>query len=367
MFEVNILTRGLHQYKSRGILFPLLRYCNQLRKRGIECSVYRNAALELTDCNTLIVEDNLFKSENAEFTLDYLRRIEGDVDQLLWFDTTDSTGTVHDEAISIVDQYYKKQLLRNRERYLEPMYGSRPFTSFYHRKFEVDDNDEVDEGELQPHISSQGYLDKLGISWHIGLIPKTPFQNRLWHTLERLPDSICRVLPWGHVFDASPLWQSPSTDRTVDVSGRFTTNYSRSTVEFHRKLMDRELSGWFESEKVGRMEYLQELRSTKILLSPFGYGEICHRDFEGFLSGCLVVKPEMDHLETWPPLYEGGETIVEVPWDMSGASETLETVLNEYDRYRAIAEQGQQRFRNCLTGEEAAERFVDHFAEIVQE
>ena len=42
------------------------------------------------------------------------------------------------------------------------------------------------------------------------------------------------------------------------------------------------------------------MRHSRICISPFGYGEICWRDFEAILCGCLVVKPDMSHVETNP-------------------------------------------------------------------
>ena len=43
----------------------------------------------------------------------------------------------------------------------------------------------------------------------------------------------------------------------------------------------------------------------------------------------------------------------------------LDTILEQYDDYRRIAEQGQNRYREYLVGETAAERFVDHFEESI--
>ena len=37
-------------------------------------------------------------------------------------------------------------------------------------------------------------------------------------------------------------------------------------------------------------------------MSPFGLGEITLKDFEVF-SGSLLMKPNMDHMLTWPNFY----------------------------------------------------------------
>ena len=43
-------------------------------------------------------------------------------------------------------------------------------------------------------------------------------------------------------------------------------------------------------------EYYLEMQSSRICISPFGYGEICWRDFEAMLCGCLSLS------QTWAML-----------------------------------------------------------------
>ena len=39
--------------------------------------------------------------------------------------------------------------------------------------------------------------------------------------------------------------------------------------------------------------------NSKISFSPFGWGELGVRDYEIILGGSLLVKPRMDHMQTW--------------------------------------------------------------------
>jgi hypothetical protein len=211
-------------------------------------------------------------------------------------------------------------------------------------------------------------LDKLRIGWNIGVVPKIflPFASEKWKLVESIPNAFYDKLPWDWILGFSPIWQPVGATRSVVVSGRFSTSYPRSTVEFHRQRMADVLEGRFDPRKVNRRTYWRELRNARVLLSPFGLGEICHRDFEGLQSGNIVLKPSMEHLETWPPLYESSETYVDVSWDMTDAEDTLDTVLENYDQYTDIAETAQQRYREYLVGDTAAERFVDHFESILK-
>ena len=67
---------------------------------------------------------------------------------------------------------------------------------------------------------------------------------------------------------------------------------------------------------------LIELKDTDILkikkfnfsISPFG-GEICYREFESFLYRCVLIKPNMEHLRTWPDYYIENKTYLPMKQD----------------------------------------------------
>jgi hypothetical protein len=47
-------------------------------------------------------------------------------------------------------------------------------------------------------------------------------------------------------------------------------------------------------------EYFKMLRQTEFVVSPFGLGEPCYRDYEAMLCGCMVIKPDCRHIITTP-------------------------------------------------------------------
>jgi hypothetical protein len=101
------------------------------------------------------------------------------------------------------------------------------------------------------------------------------------------------------------------------------------------------------------------------MLSPFGWGEITLRDFEAFQTGCVILKPSLDHMETWPPLFETGETMRTFQWDLSDLSDTIQDALENYDECRQLAEEAQRRYRRYLFGDTATAAFADRFESIV--
>ena len=81
-------------------------------------------------------------------------------------------------------------------------------------------------------------------------------------------------------------------------------------------------------------------------LSPFGWSEINLRDFETFINGIALLKPRMNHLDTWPDYYIENETYLPYKWDASDLKELIEHVVSDESYLEEIARYGQERFRS---------------------
>jgi hypothetical protein len=91
-------------------------------------------------------------------------------------------------------------------------------------------------------------------------------------------------------------------------------------------------------QRVDQKTYYEEMRSSKICVSPFGYGELCWRDFETVLMGSLLIKPDMSHVRTEPNIFIPGETYVPVRWDYSDLAEVCARYLaDDEERNRITA------------------------------
>jgi hypothetical protein len=111
--------------------------------------------------------------------------------------------------------------------------------------------------------------------------------------------------------------------------------------------------------------YLKGLAQAAAVLSPFGWGEVCIRDFETFVYGAALVKPDVSHLETWPDLFEKDVTYLSLPWDPDEAAERLEELLRDRELLEEIAVCGQSEFRKLWTAEGVA-RFCNHFRDLLK-
>jgi hypothetical protein len=154
------------------------------------------------------------------------------------------------------------------------------------------------------------HIVKVVPGWNLGIVPK-------YRRLLRLP-----ALPW--------------TLRPIAVNRRIGLTSSNAKLEWYQQYraigLDRlrplegrhRLTG---AARVSPRRYLAELSLSKIVFSPFGWGEVCFRDYEAVVAGALLVKPDMGHLETSPDIYLPGETYVPVRWDFSDLAETIEHYL----------------------------------------
>jgi hypothetical protein len=106
-----------------------------------------------------------------------------------------------------------------------------------------------------------------------------------------------------------------------------------------------------ETGPIRHKEYLKELRNSMISVSPFGYGEICYRDFETILAGTLLLKPSMEHLQTYPDFYVKDETYVSFKWDFSDFDEKINSLMGNPDTINKICLQAQERYKYFISSE----------------
>lgn len=272
-----------------------------------------------------------------------LKEIRTKCNMLIWLDTADSTGTCMFDVMPYVDLYFKKQLLKDKSLYCRDLYGARLFCDYYHKFLGIEDP-QITERAYPP--TSPKYLNKLRISWNVALgdLYATPLQMLLHpHTVKR------------------PRFLSPDTDRSLDVQYRGNgyspiAGYPRSEASRLIQQIDG-ISISDVTKKIPKKEYIAEGMSSKAILSPFGWGEICGRDFEAFVYGACMIKQSMEPFETYPDLYKSGITYVPLKWDFSDFKVKVLKAASE--DYKRIAKEAQSRYKFYFTNEGRKE-FANH-------
>ncbi len=230
--------------------------------------------------------------------------------RLVMLDYYAPTSSPHFAALPFVDLYIKRQTLRDPDQYQRRYAGGFVYADFVQGALGFD------LGDWQfGSIPDPAHIDKLVSGWNLGVC----FRNRM---LLRLTDRL--TMPWR----LRPI----AINRRV---GAINRAGKQEWYQFSRgKLLDEieALEKKFRMTGTGRASakrYFAELGFSKLTLSPFGWGEVCFRDYEAIACGSLLIKPDMGHLETSPDIYIPGETYVPIPWDFQGASEVCERYLRD--------------------------------------
>ncbi len=354
--RVNVLTAGFTSPNGRAFLMPLILHRGALRDAGLDIRITRDLAAAARDCDILLIDGRTYSARwkaESDAIMEELERMRAQVRHLVYVSIADSAGFDHARPLPVVSLYCKSQLLRDRREYLRPLYGQRIFTDYYHRAFGVMDSEPV---QSEP-ITDPALFGKLAVSWNSGLADYSlhgPLRMKAY-----------QYLPLRALLRFPDAFTPPSTPRRKDLSCRIGTRYVRESVAFQRKRIAAMLSTYIETGKLSRRHYIEELAQSRIAVSPFGLGEITLRDFEIFMSGALLLKPDMSGIETWPDVFRGGETMAAHRWDLSDLQETIEALIADPAQTAEVAAQGQRVYREHLTGPRAGELFARHILGIV--
>ncbi len=358
MIKINILSSGFTSPNGAAFLCPLILFKKNLESQNFKIKIKYKISDNITNCDYLLIDSKYFKhdwdSKKYNQTLGKISSLS-EKTKIIWCDQADSTGTFLGQVLPFVHRYLKAQLLKDKKQYMKNHYASRIFTDYYHRKYGIEDKEPY---ITQPAIKEE-YLDKLKNSWnscfmHYGLMG--PYILR-----------IREKIPLNAMLHFSKKVTPANSLRTMNVTCRMGIPYSRDTICFQRNKMRDILSKHLQTDKLSRREYLKELEKSKICISPFGLGEITLKDFECFLSGSLLLKPDMSHMETWPNLYEDGITYISHKWDLSDLEEKIDWAQSHEKESINIAQSAQDRYIDHTIGKNAGELFTNNFKNLIRE
>ncbi len=210
-----------------------------------------------------------------------------------------------------VDLYVKKHLLRDRGAYDRPTNGDTNLTDWYGAYFD----------HVLPPVHFElppGFMDKVVVGPSFAAAPY--------------------MLPRFHAVAEAPLGGA----RRYDLHARLGGAGNKNAYEMQRTLAMEKVRALTNvsvtpQTYVNKRAYMRELAQSRICFSPFGYGEVCWRDYEAVFSGALLLKPDMSHLETVPDVFVSNETYVPIRWDFEDLADTVAAYLSNEPRRREIA------------------------------
>jgi hypothetical protein len=250
-------------------------------------------------------------------------------ESLIYFDDNDGTECHFLHLLEYFDLFYKKQLFADRSKYMESFYGKRIYSDFYHKTMGITESPAPE--PLQP-LTDPAQLSKLRISWNLafGQYPASKVKAKLASKLYPY------IGPTGLNLLQSkfPSGSQPPSPTLAKCHARFQIKTYRTSVSFQRKLFQDITKDHpdFLTGMVPLNQYNREIQTIQATLSPFGWGELCFRDIEAILNGSVILKPQMDHVETWPNIYLKDETFVSIKWDGSDLLEKAEDLLRDKEK-----------------------------------
>lgn len=247
--------------------------------------------------------------------------------KLFFFDISDQPISPYFEVLPYVDLFLMPFIFKNKDNYFKSFLSGNQFADFMSKKYNIPPTREneyhTDLFYSQP-IASE--IDKIQPIWNW----------MLWRRMINL-------------FKGQSFRCLKSTKRPIDVHSRFTSyegwcRLHRKSVYDHLENLSPPYKIIASEKKIDIHQYYQELEKTKISFSPFGYGEICPKDYEAIIKGCLLVKPSVEHLVTCPQIHLPHETYIPVAWDLSDMETVIIDALLDHEKREKIIHNASQLY-----------------------
>lgn len=330
---------------------PFLYYQKELKKRlNLNVKQYTAETFEEIDqvCRTYdsdiiflmpswresLTNKLLSKAKNIvqNLKIDYPNR------KLIFIDPFAQVSTNYFPLLPYVDYFLKRQCYQNLETYTKQFVGGSSFTDFLAQSMNLNFNKWYVGSDVP-----KSELHKIMPGWNLGTARK--FKQSLlgksflgWRKLPpKTIDIFCR-LSLGNTNKNE--WYSQYRIMAVEALNPLVSDYNVAK------------SGKDNNNLVSPRQYSREIKSSRIVFSPFGWGETCWRDFEAICYDCLLIKPSMSHIATNPHIFIEGETYVSVKWDFSDLEEKCRYYLEHPDETQAIIKNAREVYQQYFQNEE---------------
>jgi hypothetical protein len=317
---------------SHGLCYPFHYY----RKELIQRNNFHFSEAISNDLNEKMRAAELFRGDvlfvsipirkqNAIYpkkeVLDFIKKIrEVSRSKVIFFDVSDNAISPYFDILPYIDLYLMPFIFKDTQDYFLPYVGGNKYADYLSKLWKIAPIKENEyHSDLFHSVPDREHIHKIGVSWNWVL----------WKRMIQL-------------FSSQHFVCTQGGKRPIDVNCRC-TSYSGwcriqrlKIIEMLKKLQP-PFNIIASNEKVEIKQYYEELENSKIGFSPFGWGEICPKDFEAIMKGCLLMKPSVEHLKTFPQIHIPYKTYVPVAWDLSDLSDKVqEYIVNEEKRVRIV-------------------------------
>ena len=273
---------------------------------------------------------------DKDLLIEFLSEMKKSTTKIIWYDAADSTGSSDFSIIPYVDIFLKKQILKDRNYYTanDKSLNLRLWMN----------NEIANQSDYPFDFCPKDQIHKLKLGWNLGFNDYRYFGYKM----SRLSNYLN--------YNWYPLKiTETAANRNLDLTFRGTIHSEingKSHISEQRNkvitLLNQLNLNIASGASIPKKKYWKELRNAKLSISPFGWGEVCYRDFETFIAGAILIKPRMDHLETIPNCYFENQTYVPIAWDLNDLPEKLDHLITNYKQSQQIAINGQKTYLETI-------------------
>jgi len=353
MIKINFITTKKLFQNSIFFLTPLMIWEDLLKEEKISIKIKFYEDIDLDNSDLILIDSKVHR----DFLDNDFDKVQKDFEffrtkakYLFYCDTGDSSCWIEKRIFPLVDKYFKCQLLKNKKLYKTKLYGKKISSDFYFRN-----NGIIDPKETWSDVLTDKEISKLELSWNIF------FSNHNY--LSSINYNLIRFFKTNLVLNKF-FYAKPQRKRNNNFFLKFSHKNYYPTIGWQRK----KILEFFKIEntnKLNKIYYFNLMKNSKYCISPFGWGEIAIRDFECFVNGCVLIKPDMSHLETWPNFYIPNLTYIPFKWDLSDFREKIDYCKNNYLSTVNIASEAQKIYKSHTCYINSGKNFVKKFKDLI--
>lgn len=282
----------------------------------------REVGIDITDSDSYdlawigqasFIDKTIPLDESAERGVEFCKKVGGNI---LLFDGQDSHSLIGSyevhRRLSILSSLrylglMKNTLLRNMDWYKNPTVNGRLYWG--EGNYGIDD--------IDTWVGDHIFLS--GTNWLSTVQPH-------FYDIDTIPK----------YYDVCGLFGYPLTSGTEHGLEHYKhyNAHRKPCVEVLRSLKNIDVKMLKDGEKLPMDKYMEIMAHSRVVVSPFGYGEMTPRDLQAVCMGSILIKPSIDYLKSEPWIYDEGKMYLGCRHDYSDLEEKIDYALTNFDSLR---------------------------------
>lgn len=302
MIKIKLLEKNIH--RNETTFRPFIFAQNYLKEIGIEFTDGDSYDYAWVGQASIIDKKKSLK-ESIDGGLEFISRITGDYMIIDGQDSTSLIGAIDVFRESNAKLFLKNSYLKDFDLYKKGWANGRMYWGI--GEYSVPD---IDMMKSKMKLSGCNWLSTIQPNWY----------------------------DYKHIekkYDISCMFGFPTKTKVYEHELCQTDYYDKHRKELLNILGDKyniaKLDG---GKRVSQTEYYKKMYSSKIIMAPYGYGEMAPRDLESAMFGSVLVKPDLSYIETVPNIYLDSYSYISVTYDWSNIIEKIDMILADYENIR---------------------------------